>query len=339
MLDLALRNGDVRTIAGTLRNEGLRTGDPETFASFEEFVEAFQKQAKHLIGKIVEASNLRDRLYAETLPAPLISVFMNGCLDTGKDVTQGGARYDLAGISMVNALANALDSLLVLKTLVFDEKRFGFREFLDAMDGNFAGRPDILRAVRRVRGKWGNGDPETDAWARHIAEDLFAETYKYTNFRNGPFVVYIISMITHTIDGRLSVASPDGRMAGMPFAASGNPYNVEKSGVTAAMRSVAAMPFEDVMGCAVNMKFHANAIGKGAVNRAKWVALLRTYFQLGGPQLQPTVANAALLRAAQREPERHRDLIVKVGGYSTYFVDLGKEIQEEIIARTEHAAS
>jgi len=99
------------------------------------------------------------------------------------------------------------------------------------------------------------------------------------------------------------------------------------------------LPFEDVMGFAVNMKFHPNAMGNGSAGRAKWVALLRTYFQLGGPQLQPTVASAEMLRAAQLEPDQHRDLIIKVGGYSTYFVDLGNEIQEEIIARTEHAVS
>jgi len=336
ILDMTLRNGDVRTIAGTLRREGLQTGDPNVFASFDELLEAFRRQARHLISKTVEASNLRDRIYAEQLPAPLLSVFTDGCLDSAKDVTQGGGCYDLAGISMINAFANVFDSLLVLKKLVFDEKRFQFQEFLDAMDNNFADRQDIMHAIRQVKGKWGNGDPETDAMARSIAGDLFAETYRYQNHRGGPFVVYIISMITHTIDGRLSVASPDGRKAGMPYAASGNPYNVERCGVTAAMRSVAALPFEDVMGCAVNMKFHPNAIGATPATREKWVALLRTYFYMGGPQLQPTVASAETLRLAQREPEQYRDLIIKVGGYSTYFVDLGKEIQEEIIARTEH---
>lgn len=338
VLDMTLRNGDVRTIAGTLRNEGLKTGNPASFESFNELTEAFLTQAGHLIAKIVEASNLRDKLYAEQLPAPMISIFMDGCLEHGKDVTQGGARYDLAGISMINALANVIDSLLVLKKLVFEERRYTFDEFLKSMDQNFADRQDILRAVNQVKGKWGNGEQETDSMAYDLAEKLFVETYKYTNFRGGPFVVYIISMITHTIDGRLSVASPDGRKAGMPYAASGNPYNVEECGVTSALRSVAALPSEEVMGCAVNMKFHPNAIGKSAVSRAKWAALIRTYFQMGGPQLQPTVASAEMLRAAQAEPELYRDLIIKVGGYSTYFVDLGNEIQEEIIARTEHSA-
>ncbi len=339
ILDMTLRNGNVRTIAGTLRDEGLQTGDPETFASFEELLAAFQQQARHLIARTVEASNLRDRLYAEYLPAPLLSIFSDGCLRSGKDVTQGGARYDLAGISMINAFANVFDSLLTLKNLVFEEKRFGFREFMTAMDNNFSDRQDILHAIRQVQGKWGNGDPETDALARRIAGNLFAETHPYRNYRGGPFVVYIISMITHTIDGRLSMASPDGRKAGMPYAASGNPYNVERCGVTAAMRSIAALPFEEVMGCAVNMKFHPNAIGASAATRKKWIALLRTYFDLGGPQLQPTVASAETLRMAQRAPDQYRDLIIKVGGYSTYFVDLGKEIQEEIIARTEHTMS
>ncbi len=336
VLDMTLRNGDVRIIAGTLRKEGLPTGKAEDFESFEQLLVAFLTQAKHLMEKLVDASNLRDRLYAEHLPAPCISAFMGGCMESRKDITQGGADYDLAGISMINSIANAVDSLLVLKKLVFEEKRFTLREFIEAMDANFEGRDDVLQGIQGVSGKWGNGDPDTDALAHRVAKELFGETYQYTNFKGGPFTVYIISMITHTIDGRLSMASPDGRKAGTPYAASGNPYNVEKGGPTAAMRSLAALPCEDVMGCAVNMKFHPSAVGATPESRAKWIGLIRTYFDMGGTQLQPTVADTEMMRAAQREPDQYRDLIVKVGGYSTYFVDLGKEIQEEIIARTEH---
>jgi formate C-acetyltransferase len=111
---------------------------------------------------------------------------------------------------------------------------------------------------------------------------------------------------------------------------------VERSGVTATLRSVAGLPYEDVLGCAVNMKFHPTALGADAATRAKWASLIRTYFRLGGSQLQPTCVSAETLRDAQRNPERHSDLIVKVGGYSTYFTDLGCEIQQEIIDRTEH---
>ena len=337
LLDITLRNGDSATMAGTMRGEGLETGDPASFRCFDDIVDALLDQGRHFIGKIVEGTNLKDRVYAEHLPAPYISAFMDGCLEKKKDVTHGGAKYDLAGISMINSIANLVDSLLVIKKLVFDQKKFGIGELVEALDVNFAGCEEMLDQIKGLPGKWGNGDAETDALAARIAGELFGITHGHRTFHGGPFVVYVISMITHTIDGRLSIASPDGRPAATPYAASCNPYNVEKAGVTATLRSVAALPYEDVMGCAVNVKFHPSAIGETPEARAKWTSLVRTYFAMGGAQIQPTVVSTQVLREAQRNPEAHRDLIVKVGGYSTYFVDLGREIQEEVIARTEHS--
>ncbi len=336
VLDITLRNGDSRTLVGTLRGEGLQTGDPDGFADFDAFVEAFLRQGAYFIEKIVKGSNLRDRVYAETLPAPTISAFTDGCLQKAADVTQGGGKYDLSGISMVNSIANVTDSLYVIKKLVFEEKRFDFRTMLAAVDANFVGYEEVERAIRAIRGKWGNGNPESDELAHRVMRALCDETYKYRTYLDGPFVVFAISMTTHTIDGRLSIATPDGRKAATPYAASGNPYNVERAGVTGALRSVAALPGDDLMGCAVNVRFHPTGIGRDDAARAKWVSLVRTYFELGGSQMQPTVASVETLRKAQKEPDQYRDLIIKVGGYSTYFVDLGIEIQEEIIARTEH---
>ena len=154
--------------------------------------------------------------------------------------------------------------------------------------------------------------------------------------KGGPFVPYLISMTTHTIDGRISIATPDGRKAATPYAASCNPYNVEKSGITNVFRSVSAIDYGDVLGCAVNVKFHPTAIGEKLENREKWIALMRAYFELGGQQVQPTVVSAEMLQEAQNNPGMYGDLIVKVGGYSAYFCELGIEIQNEIIARTEH---
>ena len=147
---------------------------------------------------------------------------------------------------------------------------------------------------------------------------------------------FIISMTLHTYDGRISIATPDGRLAGKPFAASCNPYNVEKHGLTGVLRSVAALDYEHVCGCAVNIRMHPSGIGKTDEARKKWISLIKTYFQLGGEQLQPTVVSTEVLKAAQKDRESYRNVIVKVGGYSAYFVDLGKEIQDEIITRTEH---
>lgn len=336
LLDLTLRNGDSRTLTVTIKEEGKKTGDPDSFGSFEDLISAFLEQGRYMIKKIVDASNLRDRLFAERLPAPYISAFIDGCLDKKRDVTQGGGVYDLSGISMINSIANLTDSLYVIKDLIFDKKKCTFKELLEAIDNNFVGYESLYQEIRKLSGKWGNGNPETDELARRVMKELFQESYKYRSFKDGVFVVYVISMTTHTIDGRLSIASPDGRRAATPYAASCNPYNVERSGVTGVLRSLARLPFEDVMGCAVNVRFHPTGIGENPESRAKWVSLIRTYFQLGGAQIQPTVASAEILKLAQREPENYRDLIVKVGGYSTYFVELGREIQEEIIARTEH---
>jgi formate C-acetyltransferase len=336
LLDITLRNGDSKLMAGTIKGEGLRTGDPDGFKTFEELLEAFYRQAEHFMDKIAAGSNLRDRVFAESLPAPLLSAFVDDCLPKKKDVTVGGGKYVFAGVSTINSIANLVDSLYAIRKLVFEQKRITLKRYLEAVDNNFIGSEDLHREIKELEGKWGNGDPETDALARDVAGRLFAITYKYRSLMGGPFVAYVISMITHTIDGRLSIATPDGRKAGTPYAASCNPYNVERAGVTAVLRSVAALPYEDVMGCAVNVKFHPSGVGDNEEARRKWVALIRTYFKLGGSQIQPTAVSAETLQAAQREPGSHRDLIVKVGGYSTYFVDLGREIQEEIIARTEH---
>ena len=336
VLDITLRNGDSRTLAGTLRGEGLETGDPDGFADFDGFVDAFLSQGAYFIEKIVKGSNLRDRVFAETLPAPTISAFTDGCLQKAADVTQGGGKYDLSGISMINSIANVTDSLYVIKKLVFEEKKFNFRTLLAAVDANFVGYEEVERAIQALRGKWGNGNAESDELAHRVMRALCDETYKYRTYLDGPFVVFAISMTTHTIDGRLSIATPDGRKAATPYAASGNPYNVERAGVTGALRSVAALPGDDLMGCAVNVRFHPSGVGRDDAARSKWVSLVRTYFELGGSQMQPTVASVETLRKAQQQPDQYRDLIIKVGGYSTYFVDLGSEIQEEIIARTEH---
>ncbi len=336
LLDLTMRNGDSQTFMGMIKNLGLKTGDPDTFTSFEQFTDALIAQAKKQIKLLANVSDLRDQIYAKYLPAPYISAFIQGCLDSKKDVTQGGAKYDLTGISFINSIANLTDSLYIIKNLIFKEKMITFKDFLDAIDNNYNGYEDLYYKIKKLEGKWGNGYEEVDNLAHSITKNLFNETYNYTSYRGGAYVPYLISMTTHTIDGRISIATPDGRKAAMPYAASCNPYNVEKNGITNVLRSVAAIDYHDVLGCAVNVKFHPTAIGRNLENRKKWIALIRTYFELGGQQMQPTVVSAEMLQDAQNNPNIFGDLIVKVGGYSAYFTELGIEIQNEIIARTEH---
>jgi pyruvate-formate lyase len=336
-LDMALRNGDSQTLLGLIKDVGLKTGDPDTFATFDQFLDAFLQQGRFMLRKIVEASTMRDRLYAEHLPAPFISAFMQGCLQSKRDVTRGGAVYDCEGILFMTSIANTVDSLYVIKKLIFERKAFTFAELLAAIDNNFSnGHGRIHKAIVQLEGKWGNGNPESDELARRVTSALFEETYRYETYKGGFYAPFINSMTTHTYDGRISIATPDGRLAGKPFAASCNPYNVEAHGPTGVLRSVAALDFEHVLGSAVNIRMHPSGIGQSEEARRKWIALWRTYFDLGGEQLQPTVVSTEVLRAAQRDPESYRNVIVKVGGYSAYFVDLGREIQDEIISRTEH---
>lgn len=336
LLDMTLRNGDSQTLMGYIPGVGLETGAPDSFEKFEDLLEAFLKQARHQMEGIARASNLRDRLFESHLPAPHLSAFLDGCLDNKRDVTAGGARYDLSGISFINSIANLVDSLYSIKKLVFEEKSITFKELLRALDQNFKGYVALHQRIRGLEGKWGNGNPEVDGLARRVTDELFLETYQYRSHRGGAFVPYVISMITHTIDGRLSIATADGREAARPYAASCNPYNVEKSGVTGVMKSVASLDFRQVLGGAVNVKFHPSALGSTQESHGKWISLIQTYFQLGGAQLQPTVVSAEMLKEAREDPDEYRDLIIKVGGYSTYFTDLGREIQDEIIERTEH---
>jgi len=336
LLDMTLRNGDSKTMLVTVKNEGLKTGNPDSFTNFSQLMEAFIFQAQNTIAKTIKASDLRDKLYADHLPAPYISSFIAGPLDSHKDVTAAGAIYDLTGISMINSIANVVDSLFVIKKLVFDMKKYTLKQIIEAIDANFHGHENLHHEIIKISGKWGNGNLETDQIATQLTTRLFRETYKYRSFKNAHVVPYAISMTSHTIDGRLSIATPDGREAMTPYAASCNPYNVEKYGITNAFRSITAIPFVDSLGCAVNVKFHPSAVGENRASKQKWIALLKTYFELGGSQMQPTVVSKEMLVAAQTKPEEYKDLIIKVGGYSTYFVDLGIDIQNEIISRTEH---
>lgn len=338
ILDITLRSGDAKTLVGTVEGVGLDTGDPDAFTSFEELVDAYVAQVALQVGKIAEASRLRDRIYEEKLPAPYLSAFIDGCLEKKADVTAGGGIYDLEGILFMNSIANLVDSLYVIKRCIFERRSFTFKELLTAIDCNFEGYEGMLEEIKGVEGKWGNGNPESDAIAREVTSRIFEETFKYRTHKGGFIAPFVNSMTSHTYDGRICIATPDGRRAGKPFASSCTPYNVDEHGPTGVLKSVAAIDFSNVMGAPVNLRMHPSAIGKGEEARRKWVSLIRTYFDMGGEQIQPTVVSTEMLETARQDPERHLDIIVKVGGYSACFVDLGHEIQDEIISRSEHVA-
>ncbi|MHA1687837.1 MAG: pyruvate formate lyase family protein, partial [Promethearchaeota archaeon] len=194
-------------------------------------------------------------------------------LQKKKDVTEGGPIYDCEGTLFMTSIANTIDSLYVIKKLVFEQKKFTLRELVNAIDNNFSnGHEYIYELILNLEGKWGNGNPESDELAKKVTEHLFKETYKYKTYKGGFFAPFINSMTTHTYDGRISIATPDGRLAGKPFAASCNPYNGEKNGSTGVLLYVSALEYEHVMGCAVNIRMHPSSIGKTEEAKRKWIS-------------------------------------------------------------------
>ncbi|MBN2442773.1 MAG: hypothetical protein JXJ04_15560, partial [Spirochaetales bacterium] len=337
LLDTTLRNGMSATLLGDISDAGLKTGEILTFKTFDDLLTAFFKQFVYTLTLIDKGVDIRDRVYAAQLPAPLISAFTPSTLRKKKDVTAGGEDYNVEFIILMNSIANLVDSLFVIKQLVFEEKCFSLSELCKAIDNNYHGYDELHEKIVNYHMKWGNGHPVIDQFAQEITSRFVDEIKKHKNFRGGPFVPSIVSMITHTISGRLGIATPDGRKAARPYAAGCSPYNVEKSGPTGVFRSVAALDFNNILECSLNIKLHPSSIGKNIESRKKWISLLKTYCNLGGMQLQPTIVSHQDLLAAQKDPSAYSDLIVKVGGYSVYFTELGRELQEEIISRTEHS--
>ena len=336
ILDMTLRNGDALTLLGLVRDAGPHTGNPDDFTSYMELEDAFVEQVAFQIRNIVDATKIRDRVFAEHLPSPHISALVQGPLEKKKDITRGGGIYDLEGILYMSSIANVVDSLYVMKKLIFEEKRFTFAQLIEAIDHNFAGSEDLHAMILGVEGKWGNGYSETDEIAHRVTKRIFEKTFTHKTYKGGFVAPFVNSMTSHTYDGRVCIATPDGRKAAKPFASSCNPYNVDKNGPTGVLRSVSRIDFTNVLGAPVNIRMHPSAIGKNPEMQKKWASLIRTYFKMGGEQLQPTVVSTDVLKAAQKHPDEYLNLVVKVGGYRAYFVDLGHEIQNEVISRSEH---
>ena len=323
LLDTTLRNGDNVTMMGKICNTGVKTGSVHSFKTFDEFLEAVKKQITYSLSLLRKGIETRDAVFASQLVSPFISAFTPSTLIKKKDTTAGGDDYQIEFVLLGTSVANFIDSLFTIKRLVFDN--------------NFNGYKEIHKKIMNCRPKWGNGNPEIDQFARNVVR-LCTDAINSVRCSNGRlFVSSIGGGMTHTLAGRFGMATPDGRKAGKPFAAGCSPYNVDTNGPTGVLRSISSLDLEHLMECTVNVKFHPSLIGKSVETREKWIALIKTYFKMGGMQLQPTVTSSEDLKAAQKTPENYKDLVVKVGGFSVYFTEIGWELQNEIISRTEHA--
>lgn len=318
------------------QKRGIKTGEPDSFKSFEEFLSAFKKQLEHQIGVLVKAIEGKDRAYMEFLPAPYVSAMIDGCIERAKDMTQGGANYDFTSI-IGRGLATCVDSLLAINEFVFTRKEISLADLVEACLANFKGHEDLRLRLTNGKPRYGRDEEEADRLARWLVETFVSIVEKNRNVRGGRYRAGMYSYGNHVLDGFYIGATPDGRRRGEPLSNGISPCNRigEGKGLTAFLKSVSSINARRLSGgVALNIKLHP-ALLASEEGLEKTTSLVQTYFDLGGMHIQPNVVSNETLRAAQKDPQSYRWLVVKVAGYSAYFTDLGRSIQNDIIERYE----
>jgi formate C-acetyltransferase len=330
-LDLVFNRGRT-TFFG--KQDGVDTGDPARMASFEDFLAAFYVQLESLVGWVTEATNLRDAIWAERFHNPLISSTIDGCIERGKDMTAGGARYNFGAVGG-GGLGTVVDSLAAIRTFVFEQKRVPMRELCEALATDFRGREE-LRQLLLGGPRFGNDLPEVDELARELVARFCAMSAAKKTACGGHYKASLISYGLNVYEGALEPATADGRHAGEPLSNSMSPTNgAERRGPTAALSSLAKIDHTHIgYGNSLNMRLPVGILksDKGVESVAH---LVRGYFDKGGFHVQFNTVDTATLRAAQEKPRDYADLIVRVSGYSAYFTRLGRRIQDDIIGRAE----
>ena len=314
---------------------GVQTGDPTTFTSFDELMAAYKKQLKYFVDLKIKGNNIIERLYAENLPTPVMSLLFDDCILKAKDYHDGGSRYNVTYIQGVG-MGTITDSLSAVKYHVFDKKTLTMEELLEALQSNFEGIEQVRQMLLNETPTFGNDDDYAD----NLAQAVFNAYYKVLNGRpntkGGRYRVNLLPTTVHIFFGRVTGATPNGRKNGDPLSDGISPsHGTDRNGPTAVIKSVAKIDHAKTGGTLLNQKFLPQVLADDE-GIAKLAYLVRTYFKLGGHHVQFNVVDATTLRDAQENPEKYKDLIVRVAGYSDYFVDIGKELQDEIIARTAH---
>jgi len=332
ILEIALHNGvDPRTG----NKIGATTRDPIEFNSFDEVFDAFKKQLKHFVDIKVRGSNVIERLFAMQMPAPFLSTLIDDCIKNGRDYNDGGPRYNTTYIMPVG-IGTLTDSLAAIRYHVFDEKHLSMVQMLKTLESNFEGHEVIRQMLWNKTPKYGNDDDYADALLRASFDSLYREISGRKNTKGGVYGVNYLSTTCHIYFGSVVGATPDGRRAQEPLSEGVSPVQgADTHGPTAVIKSVAKMDQVLAGGTLLNQKFSPSLL-EGELGIDNLAHLVRAYFKLDGHHVQMNVVTAETLRAAQANPEKYRDLIVRVAGYSDYFCDLGKTLQDEIIARTEH---
>jgi trans-4-hydroxy-L-proline dehydratase len=335
VLEITLNNGkDPRT----KKQIGLQTGDPVTFDSFETLMAAFEKQLNHFIDIKIAGNNIIDRIYAKHLPVPFLSVMIDDCIQNGKDYHNGGARYNTSYIQGVG-MGSITDELSAIRYHVFDKKTISMKGLLEALSTDFENYEEFRKELLDETPKYGNDDEYADGIMRQVFELYYKAVDGKPTARGGHQRVNLLPTTCHVYFGSVIGAMPDGRKAGKPLSEGISPVQgADRKGPTAVIKSASKIDHIRTGGTLLNQKFTPSFLEteKGIENV---MHLIRSYFKLDGHHIQFNVVSADTLREAKKHPEQYRDLIVRVAGYSDYFVDLTEALQDEIIERTEHLTS
>lgn len=334
VLEVTLNNG-VDPLTG--KRIGIETGDAAAFGSFDELFDAFRRQLAYLFDVKIHANRVIERLYATGMPAPFLSLVIDDCIAKGMDYNAGGARYNTTYMMPVG-IGTITDALSAIRTHVFEKRDVAMPALLEALGRDFEGDEVLRQRLWNKTPRYGNDNPAADGLLQRVFDAAFDIVDGRPNTRGGEHHLNYLSTTCHVYFGSKVGATPDGRHALQPVSDGISPVQgSDTQGPTAVLKSAARMDHARTGGTLLNLKFTPAVLDdEGALDRLSH--LVRGYFALDGHHLQFNVVTAETLRKAQAHPEQYRDLIVRVAGYSDYFCDLTKALQDEIIARTEHRA-
>ncbi|MHA1587499.1 MAG: trans-4-hydroxy-L-proline dehydratase [Candidatus Thorarchaeota archaeon] len=332
ILEITLNNGMDPKIGKQI---GLKTGNPREFKSFSELFSAYKKQLRYFIDIKINGNNIIERLYSEHMPAPFMSLLFDDCIKKAKDYHNGGPRYNSTYIQGVG-MGTVTDSLTSIKYNVYDKKNITMSELLVGLNRDFEDHEILQNILLHKTPKYGNDEDYADTIAEEVFETYFEAIDGRPNTKGGEYRVNLLPTTVHIYFGQVTGATPDGRKAGAPLSDGISPsQGSDKNGPTAVIKSVARIDHSRTGGTLLNQKIMPHLLSNEE-GREKLASLVRSYFKLGGHHIQFNVVSAETLRDAQLSPQSHSNLIVRVAGYSDYFVNIGKDLQDEIIARTEH---
>ncbi|WP_371380494.1 formate C-acetyltransferase/glycerol dehydratase family glycyl radical enzyme [Sporomusa aerivorans] len=332
-IELALHNG-VNPVNG--EQLGPKTGELNTLDSLEKLTKAFYTQIDYFVDLMLKGFNVVGSMHANREPVAFASMTINDCIEKGKSVQHGGARYSESG-AFICGIGNATDALAAIDTLVFKKKVLDMNQLMDALHANFEGKEDIRLTLLNKAPKYGNDNDYVDAIAADIVKHYRESLSRYRDSRGGKYVVVVESQSMNVSQGKCVLASADGRFAGEALNDNCSPVmGRDVNGPTAAVKSVAKLDQKNAQdGCLYNIRFEPRSV-QGIKGRKVLKSVVKTYFDNMGEHIQINVVNNETLKAAQNEPEKYRDLLVRVAGYLAYFTELDRDVQDNIISRTAH---